>query len=110
MLRSPIHNGASSRPARPTWPLRSSCDQQRITAQGLCSQSGIENRLHFIRDVAYREDASIIRTGHGPESRAALRSLAVNQFRAAGHRDIAAGVREMSLRPFGRPLKLLGLS
>ncbi|MFF3144528.1 hypothetical protein ACFVRU_23080, partial [Streptomyces sp. NPDC057927] len=25
-------------------------------------------RLHFIRDVAHREDASTIRTGHEPEN------------------------------------------
>ncbi|WP_251059244.1 transposase, partial [Streptomyces sp. ISL-87] len=27
----------------------------------------IENRLHFVRDTAFREDASKIRTGHSPE-------------------------------------------
>lgn len=74
------------------------------------SQWVIENRLHFVRDTAYREDASKIRTGHGPENMAALRSFAINQLRAAGHTNIAAGLREMALRPFERPLTLLGLS
>ncbi|MER7578051.1 ISAs1 family transposase [Streptomyces sp. NPDC126514] len=70
----------------------------------------IENRLHFIRDTAFREDASKIRTGHGPENMATLRNFAINALRAAGHTNIAAGLREMSLRPFERPLDLLELS
>jgi predicted transposase YbfD/YdcC len=74
------------------------------------SQWVIENRLHFVRDTAFREDASKVRTGHGPENMATLRSFAINQLRAAGHTNIAAGLREMSLHPFERPLALLGLS
>ncbi|GAB2802669.1 ISAs1 family transposase [Streptomyces chlorus] len=74
------------------------------------SQWVIENRLHFVRDTAFREDASKVRTGHGPENMATLRSFAINQLRAVGHTNIAAGLREMSLRPFERPLTLLGLS
>ncbi|GGK84662.1 hypothetical protein GCM10010094_52310 [Streptomyces flaveus] len=70
----------------------------------------IENRLHFVRDTAFREDASKVRTGHGPENMATLRSFAITQLRAGGHTNIAAGLREMPLRPFERPLALLGLS
>jgi len=40
---------------------------------------------------------------------ATLRSFAINQLRTAGHTNIAAALREMSLRPFERPLTLLGL-
>ncbi|WUT76570.1 ISAs1 family transposase [Streptomyces sp. NBC_00669] len=74
------------------------------------SQWVIENRLHFVRDTAFREDASKVRTGYGPENMATLRSFAINQLRAAGHTNIAAGFREMPLHPFERPLTLLGLS
>ncbi|MFD4600947.1 hypothetical protein ACFWPQ_23335 [Streptomyces sp. NPDC058464] len=79
----------------------------------------IENRLHFVRDTAFREDAppgsargypTKIRTGHGPENMATLRSFAVNQLRAAGHTDIAAGLRTTALRPYERPLAVLGLN
>ncbi|MFC9285961.1 ISAs1 family transposase [Streptomyces sp. NPDC057052] len=34
------------------------------------SQWTIENRLHFVRDTTFAEDASKIRTGHGPENMA----------------------------------------
>ncbi|WP_420082725.1 hypothetical protein ACN6AT_36115 (plasmid) [Streptomyces sp. JL4002] len=70
----------------------------------------IENRLHFVRDTTFTEDASKIHTGHGPENMATLRNLAINTLRSAGHRNIAAGLREISYHPFTRPLDLLGLS
>ncbi|MFJ5036246.1 hypothetical protein ACIQB5_51900 [Streptomyces sp. NPDC088560] len=70
----------------------------------------IENRLHFVRDTTFTEDASKIRTRHGPDNMATLRSFAINQLRAAGHPNIAAGLREMSYQPFHRPLDLLGLA
>ncbi|MEU5306857.1 ISAs1 family transposase, partial [Streptomyces noursei] len=73
------------------------------------SQWVIENRLHHVRDTTFREDASKIRTGHGPENMAALRNLAINTLRDHGHPNIAAGLREMSFHPFTRPLDLLQL-
>jgi predicted transposase YbfD/YdcC len=73
------------------------------------SQWIIENGLHFVRDTTFAEDASKIRTGHGPDNMATLRSFAINTLRAAGHANIAAGLREMSYDGFRRPLDLLGL-
>ena len=69
-----------------------------------------ENRLHFVRDTTFAEDASTVRTGHGPDNMATLRSFAINTLRAAGHANIAAGLREMSYDGFRRPLDLLGLA
>lgn len=73
------------------------------------SQWTIENRLHFVRDTAFREDASKVRTGRGPENMAALRNLAINTLRRHGHRSIAAGLRHVSYEPFTRPLDLLDI-
>ncbi len=39
------------------------------------SQRTIENRLHFVRDTTFAEDASKIRTGRGPENMATLHNL-----------------------------------
>ncbi|GHH56647.1 putative transposase YbfD/YdcC [Streptomyces candidus] len=72
------------------------------------SQWGIE-AVHHIRDTTFAEDASKIRTGHGPENMATLRNLAMNTLRDAGHHSIAAGLREVSYTPFVCPLDLLGL-
>jgi hypothetical protein len=63
----------------------------------------IENRLHSVRDVTFREDASKVHSGHGPENMATLRGFAINQLRAAGHPNIAAGLREMSYEPSPAP-------
>ncbi|MGW4031695.1 ISAs1 family transposase [Streptomyces sp. NPDC004838] len=82
---------------------------QRI-AQLARSQWTIENRLHHVRDTTFAEDASKIRTGHGPANMATLRNLAINTLRDAGHRNIAAALREVSYEPFTRPLKLLGIA
>ncbi|WP_432019669.1 transposase [Streptomyces sp. 1222.5] len=54
------------------------------------SQWVIENRLHFIRDVAFDEDRSPVRTGYGPENMATLRNLAINKLRENGHTNVTA--------------------
>jgi predicted transposase YbfD/YdcC len=66
-------------------------------------------RLHWVRDVTFREDASRIRTGQGPRVMATLRNLAVGLLHQAGRSDIAAALRWMHRDP-ARPLALLGLS
>ncbi|MFD5513634.1 ISAs1 family transposase, partial [Streptomyces sp. NPDC127051] len=65
---------------------------------------------HHVRDVTFTEGASQIRTGHGPQNMATLRSLAINKLREHGHASIAAGLRDTSYEPFTRPLDLLGIA
>ena len=54
---------------------------------------GIENRLHYVRDVTMGEDANRTRSGSGPQVLAALRNLAVSKLRLDGVSNIAAGLR-----------------
>lgn len=49
-----------------------------LLAQAIRSHWGIENSLHWILDVTFREDHSRIRNGHGPENMGLLRRLALN--------------------------------
>jgi len=60
---------------------------------------GIENRLHWVRDVSYGEDLSQVRTGHGPAVMATLRNLAISLLRKAGATNIAAACRHLSRHP-----------
>ena len=55
---------------------------------------GIENRLHWVRDVTFREDSSQVRTGSRPRVLTALRNLNTGLIRQAGLTETAATVRE----------------
>jgi predicted transposase YbfD/YdcC len=65
--------------------------------------------LHHIRDVTYREDASQIRTGNGPATMAALRSLAIAILKFCGWTNIAKANRDHHRDP-RRCLATLGLT
>jgi predicted transposase YbfD/YdcC len=54
---------------------------------------GIENRVHWVRDVTFDEDRSQVRTGASPQVLAALRNLAISLIRRAGHSNVAAALR-----------------
>jgi predicted transposase YbfD/YdcC len=49
-----------------------------LLAQSIRSHWGIENSLHWVLDVTFREDRSRIRNGHGPENIGLLRRLSLN--------------------------------
>jgi len=59
---------------------------------------GIENRLHWVRDVTMGEDANRTRSGSGPQVLAALRNAAIAQMRIAGSTNIAASLRRNAAR------------
>ena len=50
-------------------------------AHTIRSHWGIENRLHWVLDVAFHEDQSRVRVGHGQENLASIRHLALNLIR-----------------------------
>jgi predicted transposase YbfD/YdcC len=50
----------------------------RRTARAVRAHWGIENCLHWVLDVAFREDDSRTRRHHGPENLATLRRIAYN--------------------------------
>lgn len=70
---------------------------------------GIENRLHWVRDVTLGEDASQVRSGAAPRVLAGLRNAVLALLRRAGWTNIAAALRHYAWQP-GAPLALLGLS
>lgn len=69
---------------------------------------GIENRVHWVRDVTFDEDRCQVRSGAAPQVLAALRNLVISVIRQAGHHNIAAALRRHAARP-SEALALLGL-
>lgn len=53
----------------------------------------IENRVHYVRDVTFGEDAHQMHTGAAPQALAALRNALVNRLRADGWTNMAAALR-----------------
>jgi predicted transposase YbfD/YdcC len=54
---------------------------------------GIENKVHWVRDVTFAEDASKVRAGSRPRVLATLRNLAIGLIRQAGYTGIAGTIR-----------------
>jgi predicted transposase YbfD/YdcC len=70
---------------------------------------GIENRIHWVRDVTFDEDRHQLRAGTAaPRAMATLRNLAISLLRLAGASSIAAATRWIA-RDTARPLALLGV-
>lgn len=59
----------------------------------------IENSIHWVRDVTYREDASRARTGNAPAVLAAIRNVVNTALRLSGATNIAAARRAATLNP-----------
>lgn len=68
----------------------------------------IENKVHYVRDVTYGEDASQVRTANGPRAMATLRNLAIELIRGKGWSGIPEGNRYYAARRH-EVLALLGV-
>jgi predicted transposase YbfD/YdcC len=69
---------------------------------------GIENSVHWVRDVIFGEDRSTTRTGHGAEVLAAFRNLAISLIRHFRGPEITAG-REYYATHLGVLFRQLGI-
>lgn len=69
----------------------------------------IENRLHWVRDVTFGEDACQVRSGAAPQALAALRNAVIALLRGAGWVNLAAALRHYAWQP-GAALTVLGLA
>ncbi len=59
--------------------------------QGVRAHWGIENRLHWVKDVIFNEDNNRIRRGSGPMVASVLSTMAINILRKHGFDSITEG-------------------
>ena len=58
--------------------ISSLCLSAAKFAQGIRGHWGIENRLHWVKDVVFEEDSSRMRLGNAPANLSIIRSLAIS--------------------------------
>jgi predicted transposase YbfD/YdcC len=75
------HGGRAEKPVVRYFLLSTYMPAKRLL-QAVRSHWGIENRMHWLLDVVFHEDASRVRKDHGPENLAVLRRLALNLIRS----------------------------
>jgi predicted transposase YbfD/YdcC len=71
-------------------------------------QWSIENRSHYVRDMAFDEDRAQIRKGNGPQMMACLRNFAISLLRLAKVQNISKALRDLWAKPH-LALRLMGL-
>lgn len=68
-----------------------------VNAQVFCrairSHWSIENGLHWVKDVVFKEDASRIRTANAPQNTSVFKSIAINLFRVNDYKNMAQAQR-----------------
>lgn len=57
---------------------------------------GVENGLHWVLDVQFKEDQSRLRRGHGATTMAMVRQLALNLIRAMPGKHSMKGMRKLA--------------
>lgn len=70
---------------------------------------GIENRLHYVRDVSMGEDACRVRTKSSPQILAGARNAVLGLFRRDGWTNIAEALRHHAVK-ISKAFKLLGIA
>ncbi|MHB1421562.1 MAG: ISAs1 family transposase [Bacillota bacterium] len=68
----------------------------------------IENKVHYVRDMAFDEDRSQVRTKNGPRVMAIIRNLVMNILRMLGVSNITQCLRENALK-HSKIFEMLGL-
>lgn len=60
---------------------------------GIRAHWSIENSLHYVKDVTFKEDGSLIRTGNAPTNLSIIRSLAISRLKRLGFESFAQAIR-----------------
>lgn len=61
--------------------------------RGIRSHWSIENSLHYVKDVTFSEDASLVRTGNAPTNFSIIRNIAINLLRRMNFINFPQAIR-----------------
>jgi hypothetical protein len=70
--------------------------RQKAFAEAARAHWGIENGLHWVLDVQFKEDQSRLRRGHGATNMAMVRHLGLNLIRAMPGKHSIKGKRKLA--------------
>jgi len=79
-----------------------SATNAKIFYEGIRSHWQIENGLHYVKDVTFREDRSRIRTGNSPQNKSLIIDIVINILRKNNYTNMAQAVRMV-----GNDIKLM---
>lgn len=68
----------------------------RQFAEGIRGHWGIENRLHWVKDVVFGEDDCPLKLAHAPQNWGLIRTWVVNLFRLRGETSITQAQRRVA--------------
>lgn len=74
--------------------LSSMLNSAQEFAKGIRHHWGIENRLHYVKDVTLKEDESRIRSGNAPQILSLIRNLVINVARINGENSVKKFTRQ----------------
>ena len=74
-------------------------EQAEYYAKGIRAHWGIENRLHWVKDVILHEDRNRIKTGSIAQNLSLIKSVIINVFRLNGQESIKKSIEKYANRP-----------
>ncbi len=95
MVETRIETGAEVRVERRCY-ISSRILTAKAFAEAVRAHWGIENGLHWVLDVQFKEDQSRLRRGHGATNMAMVRHLALNLIRAMPGKHSIKGKRKLA--------------
>jgi predicted transposase YbfD/YdcC len=70
-----------------------SATKAKVFYDGIRNHWQIENSLHYVKDVTFREDRSRIRTGNSPQNKSLIIDIVMNIFRKNNYTNMAQAIR-----------------
>ena len=108
MIETRVETGGETRTERRCY-ISSRLLTAAAFAQAARAHWGIENGLHWVLDVEFKEDQSRLRRGHGAKNMARIRHLALNLIRAMPGKTSIKGKRKLATWDTEYLLAALGL-